>query len=138
MKKPRGCSSAAVEDFVVGILAKEASAKEQVRDLVAIDTAAPCQYETWRDEPNSAEDSVAFPYLIRSTGGRLVAQVATDQLCEESKDAERVALICAAPQLLAHLNMLLFAIENGVEITVNHAAYVVGSQVARKASGHDA
>jgi hypothetical protein len=70
----------------------------------------------WRYVPNLKADQDgndaghAFPYLIYA-GSDFIAQVATDQMCEHSRDEEHARLIAAAPLLLAELQNLVRKIE---------------------------
>jgi hypothetical protein len=65
----------------------------------------------WRYLPNltvtntGEPDGYAYPYLVYA-GSEFVAQVATDQMCEESRDEENARLIAAAPDMLAALQTL--------------------------------
>jgi hypothetical protein len=66
----------------------------------------------WRYLPNLTQtdtgesDGYAYPYLVYA-GSEFVAQVATDQLCEESRDEENARLIAAAPDMHAAIRNFL-------------------------------
>lgn len=87
---------------------------------------------SWRYLPNlrftqeQAHDGYAYPYLIYA-GAEFVAQIATDQMCEFSKDEDNARLIAAAPDLLAALQIaegiIHNAIDNGVPVRA-HLAYI--------------
>lgn len=66
----------------------------------------------WRYIPNlrftseGQNEDYAYPYLIYA-GAEFIAQVATDQMCEETADEANARLLTAAPDLLAALKELV-------------------------------
>lgn len=86
----------------------------------------------WRYLPNlqcdsyeQTRDSYAFPYLIYA-GAEFIAQVATDQLCELSRDEEHARLIAAAPDLLAACEGALNAL-NGDDVSETPVQYLAAA-----------